>query len=113
MKQLEVARAKVGDAALKLVGEPRASKDSDQLYYLARSPLRYLPLTPLQARRVNGALGSKRNPSDWLSPRQLELASELEQVDKKRLAGLERPASIPALVGYEVRLRKQLAQTDK
>ena len=75
--QHEVATKRVGDRAEKFDGEVRVAKDSDQLYYLERSAYRHLPLTPLQARRVNGALFVKDEPKEWLSPRQVELLTSI------------------------------------
>lgn len=43
----------------------------DQKYALLQSAYRFLDLTPLQMLRVNTALGSRQNPNQWLSPRQL------------------------------------------
>lgn len=78
-EQLTQARAAVGDRARALEGEVRRSKDSDQLYYLRKSPLWKLGLSELQAVRVNAALGRKQDPAAWLSPRQIERAKELEE----------------------------------
>lgn len=111
--QAEVASAKLGDAAVPFDGKLRDAKDSDQLYYIERSPYRYLPLTPLQARRVNGALYGKKDPAAWLSPRQTELLRRIESClskDKSALKGLERPSKIDALGAYEKTLRSKLAK---
>lgn len=51
-----------------------AHAPKDDLHTLRRSPLRALPLTPLQASRVNAALAAGRSPLEWLSPRQRALA---------------------------------------
>ncbi|MFT7667671.1 MAG: hypothetical protein ACI8X5_000350 [Planctomycetota bacterium] len=111
-EQLEIARSKVGDAAEAMTGAPKASKDSDQLYYLKRSHLQHLPLTLLQARRVNGALGTKRDASHWLSPRQVELAGQVESILKgnpEAFAELERATALSELSEYEALLRKKIA----
>ena len=110
-EQLRIARARVGENARPRPKAPERSKDSDQLYYLGRSPLRYLPLTPTQARRVNSALGLEQDPSPWLSPRTAELAEEVARLltaDTDALAGLERPSDLRALSGYERELRRRL-----
>jgi len=80
--QLALARAKLGERAAPLAGALERAKDEDQLYYLRKSPLRALDLTPLQQRRVNAALGLERDPAAWLSPRQLARAQELPQDGK-------------------------------
>lgn len=77
--QLKLARAKVGERAKALSAPVKRAKDSDQLYYLRKSPLRELSLSPLQSRRVNAALGLGADPLAWLSPRQLARAMELDK----------------------------------
>lgn len=107
------SRAKLAGKVETFDGKTRPAKDSDQLYYLERSKYAYLPLTPLQARRVNGALYLKKDPKRFLSPRQLEL---LEKVLDRHVAsisgleGLERPTSIDELGAYEAKLRERLAR---
>jgi hypothetical protein len=111
-EQLRVARARIGDKAKPRPAAPERSKESDQLYYLRLSPLRYLPLTPIQARQINAALGHEQDPSPWLSPRTAALAEEIEHVlasAPDALAGLERPAEVLALSNYERELRQRLA----
>lgn len=117
-EQLATARAAVGERAAAF--EPSALRDaqeSDQHYYLGRSPMRWLPLTPGQARRVNAALGlevigapaaSREAPTACLSPRQHALLAAIEAAlgeDPEALAELERPADLGALDEYERVLR--------
>lgn len=109
--QHEVATKRVGDRAERFDGEVRVAKDSDQLYYLERSAYRHLPLTPLQARRVNGALFVKGEPKEWLSPRQGELLTSIEarlKTDAEAFDALQRPATIDELADYESALRERL-----
>jgi hypothetical protein len=40
---------------------------------MMHSTYRHVPMTPLQAQKVNAALGTIGNPASVLSPRQLEL----------------------------------------
>lgn len=113
--QLRIAREAVGDDAKALVGEPRISKDSDQLYYLKRSHLRHLPLSPLQARRVNGALGSKQDASQWLSPRQVELGTKAKAAlgkNAEALADFQRPTKLLELADYSTKLSRELNGND-
>ena len=105
--QLKTARAAVGERALPLAGAVRRSKDADQLYYLRKSSLRHLPLTSLQAVRVNSALGLGQDPYQWLSPRQSTLATEVERKTAE-LEGLERPTAPLELGAYELELRRRL-----
>jgi hypothetical protein len=111
--QLAAARARVGERARRLEAAPRAAKGSDQLYYLRRSPLRFVPLSPSQARRVNGALGLPEggHPLELLSPRQRALAEAVAKAlaeDDEALDGLERPAALDELDEYEAELRAEL-----
>lgn len=56
------------------VGATRAyRKDSEDKFYLRKSDYRKVPMTPLQAQRVNSLLGQGKDPSTLLSPRQLEI----------------------------------------
>ena len=109
--QQQVAHELLGDKATRFKGDIRRAKDSDQLYYLERSPLRFLPLTPLQARRVNGALFGKSDPAEWLSPRQGALAKRVKAAlskDTTALDGLARPADIEGLAAYTKALEDRL-----
>ncbi|MCP3920732.1 MAG: hypothetical protein GY711_34835 [bacterium] len=112
-RQLLAATTKLGARASKLKGDPRPSKDSDQLYYLRRSALNYVPLTPVQARRVNAAFGTQGDAGRWLSPRQRAWRERIQSAlanDPKKLAGLRRPARVQELGGYELELAKRLAR---
>ena len=109
---LAEARKVVGDKAEPLGSTSiRVAKESDQVYYLRNSTLRFVPLTPLQARRVNGAMYLKQDVKAWLSPRQLELwksvAAKLAK-SPKALDGLERPGDLGQLDEYEAKLRERL-----
>ncbi len=110
-EQLAIASKALPGKVERFDGKPRVAKGSDQLYYLRKSPLRYLALTPAQARRVNGALGLGQDPLAWLSPRQLAQIPTI----KKALADsdhaihkLERPGQLLELAAYEIELRKAL-----
>jgi len=94
---------RASDETHHLEGSVRAAKSSDQLYYLGHSPLRLLPLTPLQARRLNNALAANRPVDTWLSARQRQIARRLEQLDAAstaRLADWNRPTDHPGLAQY-------------
>ena len=109
--QLDVAREIVKDDASMLDASIRPAKDSDQLYYLERSAYRFLPLTPLQARRVNGALYTKKDAKRWLSPRQLELLKQVESMlsrSPNALDGLKRPRDLAMLDEYQAKVAKRV-----
>ena len=58
-----------------------AKKDED--YYLQHSDYKYLPLSPLQRTKINSALGSKKNPSIYLSPSQKKWLKEIKHNNTK------------------------------
>ena len=92
--------------------EIRLAPASDQLYYLQHSPMRYVPLTPLQAVKVNAALGLKqKDPMQWLSPRQVALLRRIKlmgEADSADLHALQPPRSLHQLPAYDQRLRELL-----
>jgi hypothetical protein len=72
--QQAAARAIAGDRARRLTGEVRPDQESK--YYLRQSPLRYVPMTELQAARVNAHVRAG-SYAEFLSPRQQELLREV------------------------------------
>lgn len=73
--------------------------DREPKYYLAQTPWRHLPMTTLQACRVNSLVGQQESPEAWLSPRQVALFDRI----------LRRPQQKwPNLIG-----RKDLAEAWK
>lgn len=102
----------VGDRATTAGTRPRPAPPDDDLRSLARSPLRWVPLTRLQALRVNAALASGAPPDAWLSPRQLALHAGIVAAlarDPRALDGLERPDDSAELGTYAARLGARLA----
>lgn len=71
----EIITANAESMGLAPVAMGPVRPDGDPQYYLSRNSLRHLPMTPLQATRVNAALGTEGNPERFLSPRQIELAA--------------------------------------
>ena len=70
-KQLREARKVVNEKAIR-TDEP-VRPDKEPKYYLLQTPYRHVPMTSLQACRVNAALGGKQGPDLFLSPRQIAL----------------------------------------
>lgn len=66
--QKEVALEIMGEKNVKQSSEFR--KDREQKYHLLKSNYRFVPMTELQAARLNSALASKQDPTYLLSPRQ-------------------------------------------
>ncbi len=91
------------DIASKIVGKIARRDDTairwvkDDKYYLSRTLLRHLPLTRIQATRINAALkggGRVKDGVRWLSPRQRDM-----------LAFVQRHPDVgwPSLIGIAVR----------
>ncbi len=56
--------------------------DKQPKYYLSNTPLKNVPMTQLQACRINSAIGRKTDPRGFLSPRQIQLLSIVERHPK-------------------------------
>ncbi|MCB9898462.1 MAG: thioredoxin family protein [Planctomycetes bacterium] len=111
--RLAAARQALGDIAVHDATRARDAESSDALHSLAASPLRWLPLTPLQAVRVNAALAHDEDVLPWLSSRQRgqrELIDEALRHDPSALDGLQRPATTTGLAEYERRLALRLLE---
>ena len=94
-------------------GELLPCQNSDHLHHLRSSHLRALPLTPLQALRVNASIEARdaQRIEARLSPRQVALVNGLAQLrreDPEQFETLVRPDEIEELDEYEDRLRKIL-----
>jgi hypothetical protein len=110
-EQLTLARELVGERAVRSDTGSRQAPASDCLRSLARSHLRYVPLTPMQATHVNAALAANADALEWLSPRQRVLARQIEQELRDQpaaLEGLSRPDTIGELAAYDDALRSHL-----
>lgn len=58
-------------------------KDREDKYYLRRTDLRFVPLTDLQKTRFNSMVAQGLDPSNMLSPRQVEYLSKLDLSEAK------------------------------
>jgi thioredoxin family protein len=111
--QLDAAKAVAGERARKASGSARDAARTDRKVYLNRSPLRFLPLTPMQASRINSALRFGRDASELLGPRERALASQIDRAlaaNADALDGLSRPDALPDLAAYEASLRERLGR---
>jgi hypothetical protein len=84
-----IAKKIVGDLAER-AGE-KIKPDREPKYYLSHTTLKFLPMTPLQAARVN-AMINKPGHRALLSPKQLELLAFIEAHPKagwKNVIGLD------------------------
>ncbi len=95
--QLEVARKRVGKRAVRTDDVARDAKTSDRKWHLQRSALRWLPLTPTQAARLNADLASGGDTSRWLSPRQSQLAQRIAATEQRAPQAL-RKLQLPDVV---------------
>lgn len=66
-----IAAKALGDSAKRSDDVVRIDDDK---YYLSRTAYRHVPMTALQAARVNVAIGRKQDPTPLLSPRQVAMA---------------------------------------
>ena len=100
--QLTAARAAGDD--VKLIKEPaRSARPDDQKYWLKQSELRFLPLTPMQATKVNADLRNRTDPRRSLSPRQLKLRAAVKAALQNApdvLNDLQWPGTLDALPAY-------------
>jgi len=82
----------LGDGKASVIGGfVRAAADSEQKVSLYRSPYGSLPLTPMQATKVNAALRLKGDPKAWMSPQQVRLLARVEQAWPRARKDLESP----------------------
>jgi len=76
-EQQAVARGLVGSSAVRT--DQPIRPDKTPKYYLSNTAYRYVPMTGLQAARINAALGRKADPGAYLSPSQLALFRVVQQ----------------------------------
>jgi|GEM_PF-1737965 len=82
-------------------------------YALRRTPMAHLPLTPLQAAKINADIRLGPDPARWLSPRQLDLLDRVKACLAENPDGLDTflpPGKLSLLADYEARLRHRLAE---
>jgi hypothetical protein len=87
--QHRIATKIVGDIAV--LSSDRIKPDKEPKYYLSRTSLKFLPMTPLQAARVNATINEPDHRT-LLSPEQLELLAFIEAHPKagwKNVIGLD------------------------
>ena len=112
-KQLREAGKLVGKSAVLSKEVAKDAKLSDRLYHLRKSPLNAVPATRIQRVRMNAALAKQKDPLQFLSPRQRQVARLILKAGLKKVEGMEPPQDCYALDAYEARLRKRLGPTLK
>jgi hypothetical protein len=112
-EEFRIAERLVGDKARRLTEPARDAIPYDRLFSLKTSNIKYLPLTPMQATKVNAALGLRNlDPKVWLSPQQLELLKRIEAAlarNPHALDGFVRPDKTQDLPEYERNLAARLS----
>lgn len=94
-------------------GTVRDAEPADRKFALNQSELRYLPLTPMQATRVNADIHAGADPTARLSPRQIQLLETIRAVletDPDALSALSRPENLTDLAAYRDKLTETLAK---
>lgn len=100
--------------------ETRQVKKAEQKYYLRNTVFAYLPLTELQAVKINVAVSQVRtdtaDPTDYLSERQKQLLDRIKKVLEKKPDGLAEfsfPEDQAELIDYNTKLMSKLEQLEK
>ncbi len=117
--QFEIAKKQVRDDAIKVDDQfkTRDAKQSDQKYYLRNTIYRHLPLSKIQAVKLNAALKPQQDqgPSGFvdslLSPRQLVLLKKIKKAltqDAEALKEFIYPNDELQLADYDQKLRELL-----
>lgn len=112
-KDLAEVKQLAPDKAKLLAGPVQSAPDREQKVSLYHSAYGPLPLTPMQATKVNSALRLKGDPSVWLSPRQQALLVRIQAVQQKApkaLAELRAPDDVAKLAAYQTALESKLAE---
>lgn len=115
-KQLTTATSHVGERAVRLTDKVKPAKPSDHLYSLRATSFGYLPLTALQAIKINAAIAHKDTDQvvSWLSPRQRALHERIVTALKaapKCLGELTAPSNPNQLADYLTQLEARLSAT--
>lgn len=81
---------KQASIASKVIGKNRTSDagtfrlDREPKYYLSKTIYQYIPMTDLQATKVNSLIGQQKRPDALLSPRQLAFLDEIAANKNKK-----------------------------
>jgi len=107
------ARELVGDVARPAPDRAGLVADDQVKYALKRTSMAHLPLTPLQATKINADIRLEANPRLRLSPRQLEMLEAIDQLLEQTPAALDDflpPGKLFLLADYQSRLLARLAE---
>jgi hypothetical protein len=112
--QLADGRKALGDRVRAAKSRAKAAPASDQKYSLSKTALRFLPITPMQATKVNAALAKNADVDALLSPRQIAMLAQINAIlarDATALDGFIRPDAIAGLAEYQDRLIAALVKS--
>ena len=117
-EQTPVAQRVVGAKAVKRTSAPVNTRTQQQ-YHLAHAPAyHYLPLTRLQATRINAAVATRQDASRFLSPAQRKLRGRIGTLLKRdptavaALKSLKPNRSAKGVIGYSHVLDAKLAELE-
>ena len=108
--QAEAARPLAGNRVTR--SDAAIDARTQQQYHLAHYPqYHYLPLTALQATRVNAALAAKKSPDEFLSPSQVALRKRIEAgADQAKLKALVPDRSPKGIGAYALAVDRAFAK---
>ena len=72
----EIAKKVLGEGSIS--NESKFRLDKDVKYYLSRTHYRFVPMTEMQAAKVNSQIGRGKSFANYLSPRQIALADKIK-----------------------------------
>ncbi len=110
---LALARELVGEKAKPAPERAELVADDQVKYALKRTPMARLPLTPLQASKINADIRLGPDPRRWLSPRQLKLLDEVKLLlenDPDALKDFSPPGKLSLLGDYQSRLEQKMGR---
>lgn len=72
------------DNSIQVLNKGDFTVDKELKYYIFQSLYRFVPMTGMQAMKVNLALGSNKSPEEFLSPTQLKMLKEIKNNPGKK-----------------------------
>jgi hypothetical protein len=114
-RQLDLAKILVGDAAIRS-DRPVDTRTRQQKHLSTKPSYDFLPLTALQATKVNWAIAAKASPDRFLSPSQLALRQEIRKVlleDPMFLADLKPDRTQKGMPAYAKALKGRLSEVEE
>ncbi len=112
----EAVAKKQSDLTVVRTDEPTDTRTTQQYHLAHNKAYHLLPLTALQATKVNAALADHENPDPWLSPTQLKMKRSIAsriQEDPNALSGLKPDRSPIGMIRYCGQLETLLKQPEK